>query len=92
MSSKAYAIISTTFENDKKAMVEKRVSALTPSFDVWEDTHIIQHLNITDADQWGVLRITQVELAMIKKEEPQRQPQISSTTYSLHQAGHGRRR
>jgi hypothetical protein len=70
MSSKAYPIISTTFENDKKAMVEKRLSSLTPSFDIWNDTHIIQHLNIQDADQWGVVRITQVELALIKKEEP----------------------
>ena len=70
MSSKAYPIISTTFENDKKAMVEKRISALAPSFDIWNDTHIIQHLNIQDADQWGVVRITQVELALIKKEEP----------------------
>lgn len=68
MSSKAYLIISTTFENDKKAMVEKRVSSLVPSFDIWNDAHIIQHLNIQDADQWGVVRITQVELAMIKKE------------------------
>ena len=70
MSSKAYPINSTTFENDKKAMVEKRLSSLTPSFDIWNDIHIIQHLNVQDADQWGVVRITQVELAMIKKEEP----------------------
>jgi hypothetical protein len=70
MSSKAYPIVSTMFENDKKMMTEKRLSATVPSFDIWNDTHIIQHLNIQDADQWGVVRITQVELAMIRKEEP----------------------
>jgi len=70
MSSKAYMIFSTTFENDKKQMTEKRLSVLTPSFDIWEDIHIIQHLNVQDADQWGTVRITQVELAAIKKEEP----------------------
>ena len=70
MSSKAYPIVSTTFENDKKMMTEKRLSATVPSFDIWNDVHIIQHLNIQDADQWGVVRITQVELAMIRKEEP----------------------
>jgi len=74
MSSKAYPIISTTFENNKKQMVEKRISSLVPSFDIWSDAHIIQHLNIQDADQWGVVRITQVELAMIKKEEPAMTP------------------
>jgi hypothetical protein len=70
MSSKAYPILSTTFENDKKHMVEKRISSLVPSFDIWNDAHIIQHLNIADADQWGIVRITQVELAMIKKDGP----------------------
>ena len=70
MSSKAYPIQSTTFENEKKVMVEKRVSSLIPSFDIWNDVHIIQHLNIQDADQWGVVRISQVELAIIRKETP----------------------
>lgn len=70
MSSKAYPIISTTFEKETKQMVEKRLSSITPSFDIWNDAHIIQHLNIQDADQWGTVRITQVELAAIEKEEP----------------------
>ena len=74
MSSKAYPIQSTTFENEKKVMTEKRFSGLVPSFDIWSDTHIIQHLNIQDADQWGTVRITQVELAAIKKDEDKMTP------------------
>jgi len=69
----AYAILSRVLKKDtgKGVLEEVFESALKPTFDVFEDKNITQHLNIGDADRWGYIRITQIELKLIKQSEPE---------------------